>query len=300
MLIVNRTPINSVAPYRYNMEVSFAKRNGIEFDAGTYQKINKGDDHSGPHVSLLIINHFFTTLGPDDQADIFDFYGKTKELISSVVDSNHEVVEKEIAEHLLELVEDCKLMDAARDFSRLRVFEYPDLPLVGQMEHHSEEKSFYLEEYIDITAMSMLCRMMLPVWGEYDNHLRLRGVDMSDRRVRSFGLIDSVFETFGPKASYDKLYNTCVSIVDNTRRSQDKRERKDWLSTAQLLKVSDFDDDSFEYARMATFFVKSLGMYDPMRDPDTDALPNLMVFASKMIRTETEDAIKTLRKVTAR
>ena len=175
-----------------------------------------------------------------------------------------------------------------------QTFPFPDLTGVGTRAHDTKDMTFKLEDYIEVTSIQVICKLMAPVWGELfdkikDKHNPLIG---SDNREYSCSII---IEEFLRKSRFGKIYAKLEHYIGVTTESQLKydSETKD---TQFILSNNCVSLPKFKDMMIAMVLVKKFVSYNPFYNKQNPKdVPNIMSNVSTSVKESSTGRYKQWR-----
>lgn len=268
----------------------------IYFNVETFKKLstNKKKDESAGEQVVLPINMFFDTLDITDQIEIFKLYQFAKEQVGKITLENRRTIQDLIQFRVSQVMRKLDLDEKMIAFCKTDIFLYPTLEEVGTKPHHTEDKTFYLEEYVIITAISLFSKMMAPICGDIislparignSDHLEKIGFEIMEP-----SLLDGAFHDV-----YKKLYVKLKSIIDRRRTALDKNHNSRQPSSSFVLVRSGIDNTSFYDGIMATIIVKRMATYGCTTLLKSGKEPDAMVYIDDSVNRATDSKISAMR-----
>lgn len=266
----------------------------IFFSMRTYEKISRDDSNNMGDQILLPINLFFKLLSFNDQKDLYDMYKFARSEIDRTTMENKREIQDTLQEKILITVHNLNLPQKMIDFCKDSRFIYPDLSQVGTEAHHSKEKTFLTEDYIEITAISILSKLMVPIWGEFIKQLGIIEITNNQREALAFDLVVPVLEEGPFERIYNKLSFFLAASVSDIRKSTDKKTMGG-TTTSFILTHNGIDDQMFDAIVMATIVVKRMATYECFTPRKEGNVPNVMVYIDDGIKKTADTRIKAMR-----
>lgn len=304
MLTILRTqPIGSVITTFLDASVTLRKgKDNVEgcgditFSMKTYEKIARDNEGNiGDHI-LLPINLFFETLTFDEQKDIYDLYAYSRSIMATMNRDNRREVQDALQERIFNTARRLNLSEKMIAFCKTDRFVYPDLSTVGTLPHHSPAKTFLLQDYVEITAISLLSKMMVPIWGEFIKELADMDVSNHQRENIAFELIEVTLESGAFERIYGKLYNTLSTLIQERRKMMDKKAIPSGVTSSYIITHNGIDDQMFESIVMATIVVKRMATYECFTRLRDGNVPNAMVYIDDGIKRTADTRIQSMRR----
>lgn len=271
--------------------------NDIIFSMRTYEKISKDkkddSENTGDQI-LLPINLFLNTLSISDQKEIYAMYLFAKEEINRISVVNKRDIQNSLQEKIFNTVQNLHLPEKMIAFCKDPRFIYPDLSQVGTGAHHSKEKTFLIDDYVEITAISILSKLMVPIWGEFIKQLSQIDITNNQREALAFDLIVPILEEGPFERIYSKLSYFLTASVTDIRKATDKKTMGG-TTTSYILTHNGIDDHLFESIVMATIVVKRMATYECFTKRREGNVPNAMVYIDDGIKKTADSRIKAMR-----
>lgn len=302
MLSMIRTqPIGSALSTFLDVSISLRDGNNnvdghpdIPFSIKTYVKISKDGEHEVGDRILLPINLFFKTLSDKEHRIIYAMYKYTKTHIDQMTKDNRREYQDRIQLKVYETIRKLDIPTKLIRFCKTDLFVYPDLSEVGKLPHHSKEKTFLIDDYVEITAISLLSKMMVPIWGEFVKILGDLGIGNNQRERIAFDLIEPSLEESSFARIYTKLSNSLESIIDEIRKNIDKKPMGS-TTTSFIVTHNGIDDEMFDSIVMATIVMKRMAPYECFTLLKDGNVPNAMVYIYDSIMKTADTRIKAMR-----
>lgn len=266
----------------------------IYFSMRTYEKIARDkDDNMGDQI-LLPINLFFSRLSFSDHKEIYEMYKFARREIERTTMENKREIQDALQETIFNTIQNLNLPEKMIEFCKDPRFIYPDLSQVGRDAHHTKEKTFFTEDYIEITAISILSKLMVPIWGEFIKQLGIIEITNNQRENLAFDLIEPVLVDSAFERIYNKLAYFLSASVTDIRKATDKKTMGG-TTTSFILTHNGIDDQMFESIVMATIIVKRMATYECFTKRKEGNVPNAMVYIDDGIKKTADTRIKAMR-----
>lgn len=267
----------------------------IVFSMKTYEKIAKDNEEQVGDLILLPINLFFETLSLAEHKTIYKMYAYAKQVIESMTMDNRREAQDALQEHIFNTVHSLKLADKMIAFCQTQRFVYPDLSVAGTLPHHSPAKTFVLADYIEITAISLISKMMVPIWGEFIKELGEFKISSNQREKIAFDLIEPTLEEGAFERIYQKLTFALSTSVKERRNHTDKKALLSATTSSFILTHNGIDDQMFDSIVMATIIVKRMATYECFIRLKDGNVPNAMVYIDDGIKRTADTRIQGMR-----
>lgn len=265
------------------------------FSIKTYEKIAKDNEGNIGDLILLPINLFINTLPFHEQQQLDALYIDAKNLIGTITADNRREVQKNLQQQIFNTIQNLDLADKMIRFCQTDQFVYPDLSVAGTLPHHSPAKTFMLNDYVEITAISLLSKLMVPIWGEFIKVLGNIGIDNNQREKIAFDLIEPTLEEGAFERIYQKLSYTLSTLVGERRKLTDKKASLSATTSSFIITHNGIDDQMFDSIVMATIIVKRMATYECFIRLKEGNVPNAMVYIDDGIKRTSDTRIQFMR-----
>ena len=234
--------------------------NALYFRVETYQKLTENPEAVW-YPLLLPANRFLHTLSENDQRQLCLFFITTRKLIDRELSGNaitdiatqlgNEIYDIAVAMHLPK-----KLLNYVKSHSGIPI---PDLSYAGQNAgRDTEDMTFGSEEYHILMAISVLCKILFPVWGDLIE--RTRGdVDNMMKETQCINVIESMLMLEPFHAVRNKLYNYVSNLVTNEMKNS-------YATAAFTATMGGVSKSLFHHIAFSTLIVKrfvTIDLYIP-------------------------------------
>jgi len=193
------------------------------FQVSAYDKLNKikkepditGVSHNNWDDTFAIINHFFSTLTKEEQAEI----------VYALVHMHKDILDFFMDESLIDLTILTRKLSARCDnmdlviglCDKLRAYALTHIPIglmpgAGSRPQDNDKLTFYPDEVASIMSITLLCKMMAPIFGVMMLHL-LNKIDIKTKESCCTMVFTSLFNRKFPKL-IDKLKYYIRHTVD--------------------------------------------------------------------------------------
>jgi hypothetical protein len=193
----------------------------LMFRIDTYQALT-GSPEEVWDALLMGPNLFLQTLTVDEQRQLCLYFIETRRIIdrdlfgSAITD-----VATDLGNALFDLAVQIDLPNKLLNF----ITYHSNIPIPPSLEHagknvgrDSEEMTFREPEYRVLLAISVLCKMLFPIWGDLIERTR-RGVDNMLKETQCINLIEPVLTLEPFNAVRNKLYYYVTRIVEGEMKN---------------------------------------------------------------------------------
>ena len=260
----------------------------LEFRVSTYLRLSQHSKETPEAWQDVfeIANAFLASLSNEDKYAVHNFYLRCKRSIREVTSDNGMIVVSAIAEHLSELVGRYRFAEKLMAFTLGAVVRYPNLEQAGTRPHDRSELTFKLDEYKQLTALSIACKLLLPIWGEFIDRTK-DYIDNTHKEIFCFVGIVPLLEDRVFYDVYTKLLNFSANTSMRKLNSRSKSSN-DMRDLAFTMAHSGFDPARINHHAYSVLFVKKLATYNPITSPNGHEPPNIMRYiASNLSNTIT-------------
>ena len=298
-----KAPVNCMVQLRDENGNPVEGSPDLVFPIRSYQKITRGGDASdddsdgdetGGNEIILPANLFFDTLTLKDHILLYNMYRDCQNIIGEIDDDNWRQKRNQIYDVVYKTLKAVKFDRRAIAFCQGEPFIYPDLTGIGREAHHTEEKTFLIADYKEITAITVMTKAMIPIWGYLLAKLSTPAHPVRQREQFAFEIIEDVLEDGAFERVYRKLYNYFQSVIADIRKNIE-RKNSGTASTEFILTHNGLDDQMFEIAIMATVVVKRLASFPCFTVESDGKAPDVMVYACELAKYSVDSSIHTMR-----
>lgn len=261
------------------LQINYPDRDPLDFVIDRYNLLAKNrskdinnDVEDG--IYLYPVNMFFRSLDEDTRLSLYDMYTVIHKAVIALPTQAPEIAKGQI-HHVLKHNE---LFDKLITFCNGSLFAYPDLQDVGTREHHTNDKTFKRNEFVELTALSIFSKMMIPILGGLDFILpplsKIEQIITLNEVIEPY-LIDSEFDTV-----HHKLENFIITSVEKyiQRYPLPHKVSKDDIVLFILSKV----------------IIDGFYKYDGIVFSTDDTVPHILVYISKIIQKIQKDVNRSL------
>jgi len=271
----------------------------LVFFVHTYAKLRRSAGQESWDAFFDLTNKFLAGLPPEVQTRLYQFYEVSKAAIRGVTADNYDRVINMIADDLQKTVRQTDLPRLTLDFIESQSLLFPDLSGIGLRPHDRTWLTFHLPEYRILTAISLVCKLMCPVWGDFIFHTSVY-IKTSDKEAHCLTMFLAVLESPVFSTVHRKLegymQNSIASIM---KRHQNYRSGGDGYDLAFTLAHSGFGPDRFAQQVYGMLCVKKLALYDPIPEVQFDGklvARNIMKYVAASIRATINTTVMVLQK----
>lgn len=185
----------------------------------TYKKLVSEADEGRWDMVFYSVNDFMKKVDVETQRDIANFYIDTWYYINNRAFETMEDVEEcchKIRDDLYLLATKTGLKDKLTKYITDGNIPIPDLSDVGQRAQDRSELTFGYDEHVALTEISLVCKMMTPIWGTliYKTAKKLVQTDMKESQYCT--LLGGYFSLYG--SLIEKFYNFIMNLVNGNKR----------------------------------------------------------------------------------
>ena len=273
----------------------------VRFDMQTYEKVSRINSEKEGRSILSPVNEFFKQLTDEEQSKLYDYYATMRRLVDEMGRKN--ISDPNIRAKLIERMRsatertfqriDC--VNRLMTFTTTDYFIYPDLTSAGKDPHHSEKKTFLEKEYAELTAMSLFCKIMSPIWGAMVVVLEQSNLNSVYKEYFTHQIVEGVLTHSGFENIYDRFWYYAETLVNKQLKENDARKTGSAISSF-ILSRSKMTADDFLDIVVATVIVKKLVRYDCIQKLQDGSPPNMMVYVDREIKEIVEAGLSSLRK----
>lgn len=188
----------------------------VYFYVDTYNYLS-GQEASSWDMCLSPINAFFANLSQDDQRKLCLFYiNARRQIDNELVHTNIVDVATDLGNELYDLAIECDLASKLIYFAghaELSHIPIPDLAYAGSRAHDVVAYTFREPEYIVVLAISILSKMLCPIWGDLI-YRTTRKIDNLMKETYCLNVIQPILSTPQFRDVSKKLFDYVANIVN--------------------------------------------------------------------------------------
>lgn len=261
------------------------KVNTVKFDSMTFQKLKV----SGFSET---INPFFDTLELEEQSALFTYFVDMKQGLSELTKANIQQKIMEFSNNTSKLFNNLNLPERILTYTKTHGFPFPDLSDAGTRAHDTEAMTFRLPDYIVITAICILCKIMTPVWGELFVKLKTTGdhalTGTENRELYCAEILEGLLE----RCIFTPVYNRLLTYIYVATDSKLKYNVES-NNTKFVLSRMGISLDRFKDMMVAMILVKKMATYNILVNVNNPLeTPNLMRNINAAVKETTEGKVK--------
>lgn len=264
------------------------------FRLETYRDLSR--NYEAGKELLAPLNAYLNTLLFPEQKLIYEFFVNARKLLTEITPENHNATREALTSLTTKVISDTNIDEGLKEFVERSNIPFPDLSEAGSRPQDSANMTFLLPEYKELTAISLLCKFMAPIWGEY---FRVVTEDMTDEVNKE----KFCYEMLSPSLAsgvlgivFAKLLRYTLRIISGVVDNQSKNSSPAQSPVLYTLSKNGFGDMRFFDTICGVIFVKKMVIFDVYKSHSGDSdSPNLMRYISVSINSTTGSKISTMR-----
>lgn len=299
MLRIERVPESEHSRHMV-AEVQFGDDQGIippnlifpRFALNTYDSL-RDMSTKGDHVYHLV-NAFFATFNLEEQRALYDYYVEMKLLINAVTVETVGVLRKKNMTILTtKVLTDLRVAERAIQFINDVGVPFPEFP--EELRNHDTEKmTFRRPEYVDLTAVSLVSKVMSPIWGDFINVMKKPIVNEFDKEINCYLILIDVLRTGAFAYIYERFSKYLKVTVNKALTSSDPTGRKG--SSSFSLASNGFVVSRLQEMVYAITLVKKFVIHDVWKLPNGGTEPpNIMTYSWDVLIKTAKSKISNMR-----
>ncbi len=296
-------PRSMVAEIIYASDASEMIYPSPQFKLSTYNDLSR-QSTEGDHV-YTVVNQFFSTLSLAEQHQLYTYYVDMHNCIQSVEESNLRPMGDRMTALTTQVMTNFNITHRLIDFVNATRIPFPEY-LYHKKEFRvqdSEQMTFHLREYIDLTAISLFAKMMSPIWGEYINVLSPRAqpggrrpvADEVNKELFCFILIIPILDSGAFSHVFRKLRHYSATTVNDNIKEQNKGNSSGGQTTTFILARNGYETGRFQETVYAVTVIKKLVIYDVWKSKDGLGRPDIMKYIRITIGKSTHSKMHFMR-----
>lgn len=261
----------------------------LNFLMTTYSKLGARHGEDNWDIFFKPANDFLAQLSAEDQYALHDFYLACRRTNSAIqgeavtAEFIKDIIVRDLADHAAEMVQKTDIPAKAVQFVMGSDLQFPDLSNVGNRPHDTTALTFRLPEYQIITAMSVLCKVMSPVWGDFVARTQPY-IDTINKEMHCLITMLPILEHQSFQEVYEKLRGYMKNSIKTDFNRKENANKNNNYDLGFTLKNAGFSDERFEKYVEGMLFVKKLALYDPNKI-DCDVMKYIAVNIQATINT---------------
>jgi hypothetical protein len=275
-----------------------AKDDDLIFRVKTYSKLGIKQGPQGWDTFYGLTNKMLAELSQNDQERLYEFYQKARDLLTAIkLETLRETI-LALRVEVLALVRDTELLQHAVDFVEKSDIPYPNLDAIGKRVQDREDLTFRLPEYKVLTALSLVCKTLSPVWGDFV----VQTSDYVETMVKEMHCYTTLLPVIEHPV-FSKVATKLIAYVNNQHATTtDHNQRyvvQDSFDMGFITSHAGFGEDRLRLHIVSMLFIKKLAIYDPLPVVDiteNKSVPDIMKYISSGINMTCGTAIGTLQR----
>lgn len=276
-----------ITPDRRRSKRHVTPNEDLTFMVKTYSKLSRASGEDSWDAFFHLTNKFLGAIDKETQEHVYAFYEAAHRELVKIDETNYMDVTNKVSNHLAALLRKVNLPQLLLDFVASEDLMFPDLTDIGKRAHDREELTFRLPEYHILTAISLLCKLICPVWGDFIFRTPDM-IDTIDKEARCLAIATVALEhpVFAPVVH--KLEEFMDNMIGRFFNQQQKGHGGD--SSYDLgftLAYSGYSRDRFTQNVAGMLYVKKFAIYDPTPEVDPDGTiqaRNIMTYVASGIK----------------
>ena len=239
----------------------------LYFNIRTYDKIAGTSATANGEAILSPLVRFVENLPERNQKILHKFYESVHGLFAAldvkedIEPADHANLIATLFNLTNDMVEKIGLCRKLQQFVTGPEFVYPDNQDAGGRYYHSTEMTFDNVEVRDMTALSMLFKVMIPVWGEYIAHFDIFDINPIYREQKALEIVEDVLENSALARTYRKFTQYAENIVRREIANFNKDQNRT-ISTEHIFSFHNLTDSVFTDVIEATILLKKTVLYE--------------------------------------
>lgn len=264
------------------------------------QEIISADQDPDSTKLLYIVNTFYEFLPTEKQARLFDYYKSAKQVIWKLNSSNHREISRALRKLTAHMFKEVEIDKYVLQFVIDMDLPLPNFENVGNRSHDTAEMTHDRDSYTKMTAMSLISKTMVPVWGDYCKAMGKIGIpsiknDFHCQDIVSLAYSQSIFAE-----SYERLFDYTKRFIDKALEDSpfgtgtSKDRVKNGENNQYIMSFLGLDEITFSLLIFGFVLVKRMVIFDVFSSilVGEDRIPNLMIYISSRIGTTVQHTLK--------
>lgn len=269
------------------------------FDGKTNVDLNKQPGINDYHTFALVNQFFKAQLNDAEHQRLYEYYNTMSQMINSLGEPGKSINLTQLRHAMTDLTTETMLgLNIPHKLCAFIVSinpPLPDLTDIGKRDQDSSDMTFHRPEYLTLTAISTLSKLMAPILGEFMLYLKHPIADPVFKEYFSAELLIPTLENAAEfSQTYFKLQRYMTKTIDAELKKRSADSQRDNYSF--ILANTGFDMDIFYATVYATILVKKFVNYNVWKDESRNKVPDIMKFIRVETTTMAPTKILNLRK----
>lgn len=282
-------------------------------DTVAIERINSQIKYSGSESIasqiLKYVNDLLSRIHPDKAKLLYGYYTECWEIINSLTYSNLREVIRGLTMATTKLFSEVDLPQYCIDYIIQEKIPLPSDTNIGYKQHHSASKTFSVNDeeapdYREMTAVSLLSKLMFPIWGHYGNAMKHASIGAIDKEFYWLQFIEPAIYKSSLARIYEKFkqytFNEVRRVMERASRNpygNDSAYDKNMFTISTLM----FSESQFQMLNLAKLIVKRLVVFNMEISSlkGEDHVPNLMIFCQAIIEKNVTNTLKQINAASA-
>lgn len=284
-MLTIKTVLETPSDKRRKIQVSLEDQQSIVFPIEYYSLLAKmrkpnTDDAEEDGVYLYDVNRFLMTLGKDDSRLLYEMYNDIHACRAQSSMDDYKFIRDRIYFTLMH----CGIYTALVKFASGELFTYPDLTDAGQRDGNSENNTFCKNEFVELTALALLSKLLVPIFGLYFELDEIAKVPSVSKEGLLLDLLDPYLTDSEFSAVYEKLefYVQNRLSKDIGRRNRNRKTDFDYLkSLATEMSISSLSE--LTYCAVSKTIINAFYKYDGVVFAEDATIPNILIYTNSRV-----------------
>lgn len=244
----------------------------LYFNIRTYDKISGTSASANGDAILAPLIRFVESLSDRNQKILYRYYADVHSYFTNldeqeiITDEDHDQMINQLQRLTSDMVEKTGLCKKLLVFVNTPEFVYPDESSDDKNRrdksyYYTDEMTFSPSEVRDMTALSMLFKILIPVWGEYIAHFDIFSINPLYREEKAIEIVDEVLEHSIFSRTYAKFSQYTENIIKREITHFNKDQNKT-IKTEHILSFHNLTEDVFSSIIEATILLKKTVLYE--------------------------------------
>lgn len=281
MQLMQQTPGFPKSPH---VEITFNDEDGVilsdapAFDISTFRKATR---HAATIGSICDLNNkFFHSLPLKNQKALYEYFVQMKTRLGGVTRSTLQESVRGMADLTEKVFLDLKIPDRLLEFVEHIGLEFPSLAGKGSRIQDTDKKTFTRDEYPQVTAVSLLCKILCPIIGQAIQVFQPPVCGKEDKELFTFDLFEPVLSA--PHSKFHPIYSKLRFFLEDTIRTELEKMKKNPnnRNSTHTFAMADrgFCEKHFRDLVCAIIMAKKLASFDLFESDSPDKIPNIVTY----------------------
>lgn len=252
--------------------------------------------------TIKYVNMLLRKLSDEKALVLYKYFDETLTIIRDFNITNRRETMSRLTKATMDLFIKVDLAAYCIRFTEIIDPPLPDPTSVGWKHHHSASKTFSVRskeapDYVEMTAMAFLAKLLFPIWGQYCQRMKMLGLGSIDKEYYCLQFLEPALL----KSDFSRIYKKFRNYTfDEVRRAMDKSARNPYGNESNYdrnlftLAKQGYNIVQFQMLNLAKILVKRLVVFNVEVSSlkGEDNIPNIMIFSQAIMEKNVTNTLK--------